>query len=188
MNDDISHTIIAKSDQLNASDLLGGPITVTVESVGVKQGRDQPVSIKIDGGYQPYKPCLTVRRILAKLWGVKSAQWVGRQLTLYCDESVKWAGEEAGGIRVSHMSNISGMQKVTTRASKHTATQSIIYPIVKLPDYSDSEIEKNKTVWIEKFRTGTNPKALIAAIKQKHSLTPAQENKIIALSKSSDIQ
>ena len=30
---DLSKTIIAKSDQLNADDLLGGPITITIEDV-----------------------------------------------------------------------------------------------------------------------------------------------------------
>ena len=45
-------TIVTKSDQLNAEDLITGPITVTVE--GVTPGTDeQPVVIAISGDQQP---------------------------------------------------------------------------------------------------------------------------------------
>jgi hypothetical protein len=53
-------TITPKSDQLNADDMITGPITVTI--TGVRRGdKDQPVVIDIDGGYQPYKPCKSMR-------------------------------------------------------------------------------------------------------------------------------
>jgi hypothetical protein len=175
-NDDISHTIIAKSDQLNACDLLGGPITVTVEKVNIVKSADQPVSISIGGGHQPFKPCLTVRRILAKLWGPKSSQWIGRSMTLYCDESVVWAGERAGGIRISHMTHINGQQSVTTRASKHKTMSYIIDELVfSLPSYPDENITKNAASWAESFAAGKTPQALIKSIKTKFTLTPEQE-------------
>lgn len=186
-NDDISHTIIAKSDQLNASDLLGGPITVTVEAVSVSQG-DQPVSIQIGQGRQPFKPCLTVRRILANLWGPKSSLWIGRSMTLFCDETVRWAGEEAGGIRVSHLSHIDGIKEVTTRASKRSVTKSIIEPLViSLPAYSDADITNNSASWYETFKSGkSTPDKLIAAMKKKVTLTPVQEQTIRALATPAD--
>lgn len=181
--DDISKTIVAKSDQLNACDLLGGPITVTVESVNIVKSADQPISVRIGGDRQPFKPCLSVRRILAKIWGVDSSEWIGRSMTLYCDESVVWAGEAAGGIRVSHASHIDGQQRVTTRASKHKVMQYIIEPLViTLPAYTDEDITKNSEAWKRSFISGdSTPMRLIASMKKKVTLTSEQEKTILNL-------
>lgn len=101
----IADTIVAKSDQLNADDLVGGPITVQIQ--GASRGAvDQPVVIKITGGHQPWKPCKTTRRILVAAWGPETDAWLGRWVTLHRDERVKWAGEEVGGIRIAAMSHI----------------------------------------------------------------------------------
>ena len=53
---DISDTIIPRSDQLNADDLMAGAATVTVQ--GVRRGTpDQPVELHLEG-YEgrPFKP------------------------------------------------------------------------------------------------------------------------------------
>ncbi len=101
----IAKTIIPKSDQLNAEDLLNGPITVKV--IDVKQGAaDQPVIIVIDGNRQPYKPCKTMRKVLVNLWSDRASSWIGRRMTLFADPNVKWGGVAVGGIRISHMSDI----------------------------------------------------------------------------------
>lgn len=108
MSLDISHTIVSKSDQLNADQLLGGPITITVSAVRIAEG-DQPVVIQYqnDNG-RPYKPCLSMRKILAFAWGTDASQWVGRSITLYNDHEVMFGGKKVGGIRISHLSHIKG--------------------------------------------------------------------------------
>ena len=101
----IAKTIVPKSDQLNAEDLLNGSITVKV--LDVKQGAaDQPVIIEIDGNRQPYKPCKTMRKVLVNLWSDRASAWIGKRMTLYADPNVKWGGVAVGGIRISHMSDI----------------------------------------------------------------------------------
>jgi hypothetical protein len=100
----IAKTIVPKSDQLNADDLITGPITVTIEDV-CRGDDDQPVSISITD-HQPYKPCKTMRRMLICMWGDRAADWIGRRLTLFADPNVKWGGVAVGGIRISDMSNI----------------------------------------------------------------------------------
>lgn len=102
---DLSPTIAAKSDQLNADDLLGGPITVTIEAVN-EGAPDQPVSIKISGGHQPYKPCKSMRRVLIAAWGSDGTQWAGRSMTLFNEPTVLWAGKPVGGIRISALSDM----------------------------------------------------------------------------------
>ena len=125
---DISDTIVARSDQLNAEDLVGGPITVTI--TGVKRTSDeQPVSVEISGGHKPWKPCKSMRRLLIMAWpdGAKKEGgetkydptcWVGRSVTLIRDPSVKWAGELVGGIRVSALSHIKAKFEVALAESK----------------------------------------------------------------------
>ena len=126
---DISKTIIAKSDQLNACDLIGGGVIYQVVSTVVNTREDQPVSINLSGDGQPYKPCLSMRRVLAKLWGVDSKLWVGRSIQLFCDPSAMWAGEKVGGIRISALSDINKDERVVVRASKHKVIEYLITKI-----------------------------------------------------------
>lgn len=99
---DLSQTIIPKSDQLNADDLIGGTRTIRISSVSAGNA-EQPVVIHFDGDNgRPYKPGKSMRRVLVCLWGNDSAAYIGRRLTLYRDPSVKFGGEDVGGIRISH--------------------------------------------------------------------------------------
>lgn len=128
---DLSKTIIAKSDQLNADDLITGPRTFTV--VEVRPGsEEQPVSIVLAEWprNRPFKPSKTVQRILAYCWGAETDDWPkGARMTLFRDEKVKWAGEEVGGIRVSHLSHINGRQKIALQESKHKKSLHTIDPL-----------------------------------------------------------
>lgn len=110
-SDSLRDTIAPKSDQLNADDLIAGPITVTVQAV--KRGSDaqQPVSVDIGEGRQPYKPCKSMRRVLIACWGENGSDWVGKSMTLFCDPSVVYGGVRVGGIRISHVSDIDGDSK-----------------------------------------------------------------------------
>ncbi len=116
----IADSIKPKSDQLNADDLLTGPITVTIQ--GVRKGAaDQPVIVDIGDARQPYKPCKSMRRVMSTIWGTDATAWVGQSLTLFCDPNVKWAGQQVGGIRISHITGIDKPQtlKLTeTRGKK----------------------------------------------------------------------
>lgn len=102
----LAPTIEPKSDQLNADDLIGGPRTVKITKVAAAGG-EQPISISFeDDNGRPYKPCKSMRRVLVFAWGEKGADYVGRSMTLYRDDSVRFGGIEVGGIRISHMSHI----------------------------------------------------------------------------------
>ena len=104
---DLRDTIIPKSNQLNAEQLLGGPITITVADVRRGDGEEQPIVVHYEGdGGRPYKPCKTMRKVLIFAWGSDGAQWIGRSMTLYNRPDVKFGGEAVGGIRISHLSHI----------------------------------------------------------------------------------
>jgi len=116
---DLRPTIIPKSDQLNAEQLLGGPITIRVTDVRVGSSDEQPISIHYEGeGGRPYKPCKTMRKVLIFAWGADGREWIGRSMTLYNDPQIKFGGAEVGGIRISHMSDIERSIQVSLTATK----------------------------------------------------------------------
>ncbi|SES07916.1 hypothetical protein [Sphingobium sp. YR768] len=120
MNDmvDMSQFVEAKSDQLNADDLMGAPRTITVRKVAGNDG-DQPVSIFYEGdNNKPFKPCKTIRRILLAIWGRNAAEYVGRSMTLYRDDGVTFGGLNVGGIRISHMSHMDKETMVVVMKTK----------------------------------------------------------------------
>jgi hypothetical protein len=125
---DLRGTIKPKSDQLNADDLIGGPVTIRITGVSVGEG-DQPVSISFEGDNgKPFKPGKSMRRVLVNLWGPDGETYIGRSLTIYRDEQVVFGGVEVGGIRISHMSHL---QRETTMAL--TATKAKRKPFTVKP-------------------------------------------------------
>lgn len=103
---DMTSTLVPKSDQLNAEDMLTGPRTVEIEKVTAGTA-EQPVNIHLVGfPGRPFKPSKTVRRILVAAWGPEAANYIGRRMTLYRDPTVRFGGQDVGGIRVSHLSHI----------------------------------------------------------------------------------
>jgi hypothetical protein len=117
--EDLRPTIIPKSDQLNAEQLLGGPMTVTVTDVRLGNSEEQPVIVHYaNEGGRPFKPCKTMRKVLIHAWGADGRQWIGRGMTLYNDPSVKFGGEDVGGIRISHMTDIERDVKVSLTSTR----------------------------------------------------------------------
>lgn len=148
MNDptqeDVRKSIVPKSDQLNADDLLTGPITVTIE--GVKRGdKEQPIVVEIAGN-RPYKPCKSMRRILIAAFSDDPKCWIGQQMTLYCDPEVMWAGVRVGGIRISHLSGIDKPKTFLLTQNRGKRAEVTILPIPKLspPDLAYIEDAKRQ--------------------------------------------
>jgi hypothetical protein len=117
--EDLRPTIIPKSDQLNAEQLLGGPMTVTVTDVKLGKTEEQPVVVHYaNEGGRPFKPCKTMRKLLIHAWGADGRAWLGRSMTLYNDPEVKFGGEDVGGIRISHMSDIERDVRVSLTSTR----------------------------------------------------------------------
>jgi hypothetical protein len=136
---DLRDTIVPKSDQLNAEQLLGGPITVTVTDVRRGGGEEQPVVVHYEGeGGRPFKPCKTVRKVLVFAWGPNGNDWIGRSMTLYNRPDVKFGGEEVGGIRVSHLSHIPKDISVSLTETRGRKAKTSIKRLVDGPTPADS--------------------------------------------------
>lgn len=152
MNDmvDMSRFVEAKSDQLNADDLIGAPRTITVSRVSGNDG-DQPVSIHYEGDNgKPFKPCKTIRRILLAVWGRNAADYVGRSMTLYRDDSVTFGGLNVGGIRISHMSHIDKEMLVVVMKTKGKKAGVKIQPLVQ---QRQQPSEDRAAKWAESYIT-----------------------------------
>jgi len=117
---DLSETIHANSAQLNADDLISGPITVTITKVEESKSADgkQPIDIHLAERTVPWRPCLTMRRLLVHIWGSDGNTYEGRKLTLYRDPAVKYGNELVGGIRISHASHIDKAQKTMLQVTR----------------------------------------------------------------------
>jgi len=121
---DISAALVAKSDQLNASDLTGAPIVATISAVHVVKGAPKPVTIDLVGmDGRPWKPSKGMLRVIARAWGTESDVWVGRAVKLTNNPEVIYAGQPVGGVEVVAMSHIDKPFTEPVRISQKTVKQ-----------------------------------------------------------------
>jgi hypothetical protein len=131
-------TIQPKSDQLNADDLVGRELLITITKATVVENAEQPAIINYEGDNgKPFKPCKTMRKLIAHCWGGNEADFTGRSMLLYRDESVKWAGEEVGGIRIKAMSHINERKRVMLQANKKSK---LAYTVDVLKDVPQAKV------------------------------------------------
>ena len=127
---DMTKSCEPKSSQLNADSLIGGKsLTIKITKVSGVDG-DQPIAISYenDGG-KVYMPSKGMRRVLVKVWGNDGATYVGRSLTLFCDDQVMFGGVKVGGIRISHMSEITEPVQLVLTASKTVRKPYTVQPL-----------------------------------------------------------
>jgi len=118
---DISKALVAKSDQLNASDLSGNPIVATIEAVDGDETK--PVVHLVGMRGRPWKPSKGMLRVLAHAWGTQTDVWLGRSVKLVNNPEVIYAGEKVGGVEVIAMSNIAADFTIPVRISQKKVKQ-----------------------------------------------------------------
>jgi len=177
---DISDTIVAKSDQLNADDLTGADKVIKISNVR-RGGNDDPIIINYEGDDgRPFKPCKTMRRVLVYAWGTDATLWIGRSMQLYTDPDVTWAGEKVGGIRISNLSDINKRIEVKLAKSRGKKVLYEIDPLVipnkvKQPYPFEKGFEKMK----ESILSGEyTAEQVINKCQETHTLTEEQRKQI----------
>lgn len=129
---DMIASIEPRSDQINAEDLITGPVTVTITAV--KRGStEQPVDFVTAefGPGRPYKPSKTMRRMIVAAWGTKTETYVGRRITIYRDPEITFGRDKVGGIRISHLSDIPKRLELALTVTRGRRSTFIVDP---LPD------------------------------------------------------
>ncbi|MDR2257018.1 MAG: hypothetical protein LBE25_13640 [Arthrobacter sp.] len=120
---DISRALVAKSDQLNASDLSGAPIVVTIKDVRPGD-QSKPVVVDLVGMEgRPWKPSKGMLRVIASAWGTEGNVWVGRLVKLVNNPEVMFGGEAVGGVEVVAMSHIDKPFTIPVRISQKKVKQ-----------------------------------------------------------------
>lgn len=130
---DLSDTIAPNSDQMDAVDLIpygksGRTFTVTGVDAGTAE---QPVNVHLAEFDRPWRPGKSMRRVLVAVWGADASQYVGRRLTLFCDDKVVFGGQPVGGVRILRMSGIDKPKSVPLIVSRG---KSAMFPVQPLPD------------------------------------------------------
>ncbi len=166
---DLTESIAPRSDQVNADDLSTGPITYTIREVraGAAESPFDFMLVETDRAYRPSK---TMRRLIVAAWGSEAKEYAGRRLTLYREPSIKFGGAVVGGIRISHMSNISKRIEEkfqTTRGKRETF---IVDPLPDAPPVPSeptaeevaacSDVDALKIMW---KRSGPERRAQVEA-------------------------
>ena len=129
---DLTESIIPRSDQVNADDLIAGPITYTIrEVIGGKA--EQPFDFLLVETDRAYRPSKTMRRVIVNAWGAEAANYAGRRLTLYREPTIKFGGQTVGGIRISHMSHIDGPVEVLAQVTRGKREKFVVQPLSSEP-------------------------------------------------------
>lgn len=146
----ILDTIIAKSDQVTADDLMGGK-TLTIKITKVSMIDDaQPVVFHYEGDNgKPFKPSKGMRRVIVQAWGSDIKVYPGRSLTLFRDDKVKWGGAEVGGVRISHMSHLKEDLVMALTVSKANKKPYRVKPLNTKEQPVKKQEEKEETVATE---------------------------------------
>jgi len=115
---DLTESIAPKSDQLNADDLISGPVTVTVQEV-VQGTPEQPVDVRlVEFPGRAYRPSKSMRRVMVMAWGAEASTYAGRRITLFRNPEITFGRDKVGGIEISHLSHIEKPLTVALTATR----------------------------------------------------------------------
>lgn len=150
--------LVGKSDQLDNIDLLSGPRDFTI--TGASKGPDdQPLNITLAEYPRPWRPGLTMRRVLAAMWGPEADEYIGRKVRLYRDPEVRFGSDKTGGTRISHASHLDKRLTVSLPTSKGKFGAFTVDP---LPDEAPTK---------SKAAESAEPSADVATITDRDVLT-----------------
>lgn len=143
MISDFEKTLEAKSDQINASDLVGREMVITIKSIKVNSKQDQPVSISINEDTKVYRPSKGMRRLIADCWGTTDySKYIGRQIKLFRDPEVKYGGKDVGGIAICELSDMKSSKDVVIPIARNRYKTYTVRPLkIGLVDAKEDKTE-----------------------------------------------
>lgn len=128
---DLTETIAPRSDQLNADDLMSGPITVTISEVR-KGSTEQPVDVVLaEYPGRAYRPSKSMRRIMVSAWGKDASTYAGHRLTLFRNSEITFGRDKVGGIEIAEMSHIDKPLTVALTATRGKRKNFTVKPLVE---------------------------------------------------------
>lgn len=128
---DMTASIAPRSDQINADDLISGPVTVTIQEV-VQGTAEQPVDVRlVEYPGRAYRPSKSMRRVMVSAWGPEASTYAGQRLTLVRNPEITFGRDKVGGIEIEAMT---GIPKPLTIALTATRGKRKNFTVQPLPD------------------------------------------------------
>jgi len=140
---DLTASIAPRSDQLNADDLISGPVTVTIQEV-VAGNAEQPVDVRlVEFPGRAYRPSKSMRRVMVIAWGPEASAYTGRRLTLYRNPEITFGKDKVGGIEISHLSDIAKPLTAALTATRGRRRSFTVQPLKDEPKPAPTEPVKD---------------------------------------------
>ena len=128
---DLTQSIAPKSDQLNADDLISGPVTVTITEVRAGNA-EQPVDVIVaEYPGRAYRPSKSMRRVMVSAWGAEAGTYAGHRLTLVRNPEITFGRDKVGGIEISHLSHIAKPLTVALTATRGKRKNFTVKPLAE---------------------------------------------------------
>jgi len=176
MTMDMTASIAPRSDQINADDLLTGPVTVTIKEV-VDGVAEQPFDFRlVEYPGRAYRPSLSMRRVIVKAWGGQTAAYHGKRLTLFCNPEITFGRDKVGGIEISHLSDIDKPFTIPLTKTRGKKSGFTVKPLAA-PTPPRDESGRN---WLAEIATITTTDALTALYKQARETPGAYTDELHA--------
>ena len=127
-HDGFAESLMAKSDQITAAELMGITINVKIAGLTVKNSEKQKWTMRLEGNDKFFRPCLGMRRLIAEIWGGPE-NYAGGSMTLYRETDTRYGADEVGGVRISHMTGIEAQIEVTVPIRRGVFRTYLIRPL-----------------------------------------------------------
>lgn len=130
---DLTKSAEPDSTQVNADDLISGPVVVTITAV--REGTsEQPVNIDVaEFPDRAYRPSKSMRRVLIACWGADSSAYIGRRMKLYRDPEVTFGRDKVGGIKIGALSDIDKKVGIALTISRGSRKPHVVEPLTDAP-------------------------------------------------------
>lgn len=165
---DLTQSIAPKSDQLNADDLISGPVTVTITEVRAGTP-EQPVDVILaEYPGRAYRPSKSMRRVMVSAWGAEASTYAGHRLTLVRNPEITFGRDKVGGIEIAEMSHITKPLTVAltaTRGKRKNFTVAVLTTPVQRDFLAEAkslngDTDKLRTLYMDAQQAGAKPDTL----------------------------
>lgn len=127
----LTETIAPRSDQINADDLISGPVTVTITEVRAGT-TEQPVDVIVaEYPGRAYRPSKSMRRVMVSAWGPEASTYAGHRLTLVRNPEITFGRDKVGGIEIAEMSHINKPLTVALTATRGKRKNFTVTPLAE---------------------------------------------------------
>ena len=141
---DMQACAAAKSDQIDADNLIGGiTMDVTIKAVQRGPSNEQPLQLVLEETDKFYRPSKTYRRALIGCFGDEPAGWVGKRLRLIRNPDTMFGGVKVGGVEVSHASIEAPMVfMLQAKRGKKSAVSIDVMPPIQKPTPMPAKVKE----------------------------------------------